>query len=127
MKQAYESMARGLQVAAHRSSSFFFKTLAHSQFYKCSPNFIWFHRLCVFLRPSLMVIPREDYQVYGTGAAVKSAVKAVPIALLRPMIALAEASSKTLLGDECFFVSFSAFSIYTHVSFFVKKQARKAR
>lgn len=62
--QGLNSVARGLQVAAH----------------------------------SMVVVPRADYEKYGTGKAIKSFVTAVPAALLAPMIGFSEAVSQASLG-----------------------------
>jgi len=66
LRQAYQSLARGLQTAAH----------------------------------SVIVVPREEYQRYGTKGCVKSVIKSVPGVILRPMIGATEAVSKALLGVQ---------------------------
>ena len=48
----------------------------------------------------MLVVPREEYVRSGTKASVKSMVRAVPTAVLRPMIGAAEAVSKALLGVQ---------------------------
>lgn len=47
---------------------------------------------------SLLVVPKQDYRYRGTPTAVKSVIKAVPVALLSQLIGLAEASAKSLIG-----------------------------
>ena len=49
---------------------------------------------------SVVVVPREEYVRSGTGASVKSVLRAVPRAILRPMIGASEAMSKALLGVQ---------------------------
>jgi autophagy-related protein 2 len=46
----------------------------------------------------LIVVPREDFQRYGTKGAVKSALKAMPSAMLSPVIGGMEAIAKALNG-----------------------------
>eukprot|EP01132_Coremiostelium_polycephalum_P002133 gene2133-2629_t len=47
---------------------------------------------------TIIAIPMKEYQQKGTKGYVKSIVKAVPIAIIRPMIGITEGVSKTLLG-----------------------------
>ena len=63
-RQAYESLARGLQSAASQ----------------------------------MIVVPREEYYARGSKGAVKSALKAMPSALLSPVIGGMEAIAKALNG-----------------------------
>jgi len=46
----------------------------------------------------IIVVPSQEYERMGTGAAVKSVVKAVPGAILKPMIGATEAISRALMG-----------------------------
>ncbi|KYQ88667.1 hypothetical protein DLAC_10845 [Tieghemostelium lacteum] len=47
---------------------------------------------------TIIAIPMKEYHQKGTKGYVKSIVKAVPIAIIRPMIGITEGVSKTLLG-----------------------------
>lgn len=47
---------------------------------------------------TILAVPMEVYERSGNEGAVKAVVRAVPIAVLRPMIGASEAVSKTLLG-----------------------------
>ncbi|EFA81993.1 hypothetical protein PPL_05228 [Heterostelium album PN500] len=47
---------------------------------------------------TIIAIPMKEYHQKGTKGYMKSMVKAVPIAIIRPMIGLTEGVSKTLLG-----------------------------
>eukprot|EP01133_Synstelium_polycarpum_P001493 gene1493-1734_t len=47
---------------------------------------------------TIIAIPMKEYQQKGTKGYMKSMVKAVPIAIIRPMIGITEGVSKTLLG-----------------------------
>jgi autophagy-related protein 2 len=49
---------------------------------------------------AMVVIPSEDFHRYGARTAVKSVLKAVPGAVLRPMIGASEAVAKALLGVQ---------------------------
>jgi hypothetical protein len=64
--QAYESLAKGFQVAAQH----------------------------------IIAVPRDEYYRSGSAGAVKSVIKAVPAAVLKPIIATTEALSKALLGVQ---------------------------
>ena len=48
----------------------------------------------------MVVVPREDFQTYGTATAVKSALQSVPSAMLKTGIGGAEGVSKILLGVQ---------------------------
>jgi len=47
---------------------------------------------------TIIAVPIEEYQRSGATGCVKSVVRAVPVAILRPMIGFSEGLSKTLLG-----------------------------
>ncbi|KAI0093682.1 hypothetical protein BDY19DRAFT_1063485 [Irpex rosettiformis] len=47
---------------------------------------------------TILAVPMEVYERSGNEGAVRAVVRAVPIAILRPMIGVSEAVSKTLLG-----------------------------
>ncbi|EKM55349.1 uncharacterized protein PHACADRAFT_208868 [Phanerochaete carnosa HHB-10118-sp] len=47
---------------------------------------------------TILAVPMEVYERSGNEGAVRAVVRAVPIAVLRPMIGASEAVSKTLLG-----------------------------
>jgi len=48
----------------------------------------------------IVVVPRHQYQQTGAGSAITSALRAVPSALLRPMIGATEALGKALVGVQ---------------------------
>lgn len=47
---------------------------------------------------TVFAVPMEVYEKTGTQGTVKAVVRAVPVAVLKPMIGASEAVSKTLLG-----------------------------
>ncbi|GAM19510.1 hypothetical protein SAMD00019534_026850 [Acytostelium subglobosum LB1] len=47
---------------------------------------------------TIIAVPMKEYHKKGTKGYMKSMVKAVPIAIIRPMIGITEGVSKTLLG-----------------------------
>ncbi|TFK76391.1 hypothetical protein BDN72DRAFT_785226 [Pluteus cervinus] len=47
---------------------------------------------------TILAVPMEVYERSGSEGAVRSVIRAVPIAVLKPMIGASEALSKTLLG-----------------------------
>jgi len=47
---------------------------------------------------TILAVPMEVYERSGDEGAVRSVIRAVPIAVLKPMIGATEAVSKTLLG-----------------------------
>jgi len=47
---------------------------------------------------TILAVPMEVYENSGQGGAMKAVVRAVPIAVLKPMIGASEAVSKTLMG-----------------------------
>lgn len=49
---------------------------------------------------TIIAVPVQVYERKGPGSAAKAVLRAVPVAVLRPMIGASEAVSKTLLGVE---------------------------
>ena len=47
---------------------------------------------------TILAVPMEMYERSGSEGAVRPVIRAVPIAVLKPMIGASEAVSKTLLG-----------------------------
>lgn len=47
---------------------------------------------------TILAVPMEVYERSGSEGPVRSVIRAVPIAVLKPMIGASEAVSKTLLG-----------------------------
>jgi ATG2/VPS13, C terminal domain len=47
---------------------------------------------------TLIAIPRRQYEAEGLGSALSSVARAVPIAVIRPMIAITDGASKVLVG-----------------------------
>ena len=48
----------------------------------------------------VLVVPREEYERSGASASIRSVLRAIPRAVLRPMIGATEAISKTLMGAQ---------------------------
>ena len=47
---------------------------------------------------TIFAVPMEVYEKTGAQGSAKAVIKAVPVAVLKPMIGASEAVSKTLLG-----------------------------
>ncbi|KAJ3114872.1 autophagy- protein 2 [Phlyctochytrium bullatum] len=51
-----------------------------------------------FAAKTILAVPMEVYERTGTSGTAKAVIRAVPVAVLKPMIGATEAVSKTLMG-----------------------------